>query len=217
MAPLIAPSILAADFARLGEQVREVVAAGATVIHIDVMDGHFVPPLSMGPQVVSAIAALDTGAHLDVHLMVDRPERQVDDFASAGADTITIHAEATPHVHFTLERIREKGCRAGLAFCPGTPLAQLEEVEPDLALCMSVNPGWGGQRFIETSLDKLTLMRSLVPDSTAVEVDGGIDLATAAGAAQAGAGWLVAGSAVFGAEDPAAAYSALAETVSGTV
>lgn len=217
MAPLIAPSILAADFARLGEQVREVVAAGATVIHIDVMDGHFVPPLSMGPQVVSAIAALDTGAHLDVHLMVDRPERQVDDFASAGADTITIHAEATPHVHFTLERIREKGCRAGLAFCPGTPLAQLEEVEPDLALCMSVNPGWGGQRFIETSLDKLTLMRSLVPDSTTVEVDGGIDLATAAGAAQAGAGWLVAGSAVFGAEDPAAAYSALAETVSGTV
>ena len=217
MAPLIAPSILAADFARLGEQVREVVAAGATVIHIDVMDGHFVPPLSMGPQVVSAIAALDTGAHLDVHLMVDRPERQVDDFASAGADTITIHAEATPHVHFTLERIREKGCRAGLAFCPGTPLAQLEEVEPDLALCMSVNPGWGGQRFIETSLDKLTLMRSLVPDSTTVEVDGGIDLATAASAAQAGAGWLVAGSAVFGAEDPAAAYSALAETVSGTV
>lgn len=217
MAPLIAPSILAADFARLGEQVREVVAAGATVIHIDVMDGHFVPPLSMGPQVVSAIAALDTGAHLDVHLMVDRPERQVDDFASAGADTITIHAEATPHVHFTLERIREKGCRAGLAFCPGTPLAQLEEVEPDLALCMSVNPGWGGQRFIETSLDKLTLMRTLVPDSTTVEVDGGIDLATAAGAAQAGAGWLVAGSAVFGAEDPAAAYSALAETVSGTV
>ena len=217
MAPLIAPSILAADFARLGEQVREVVAAGATVIHIDVMDGHFVPPLSMGPQVVSAIAALDTGAHLDVHLMVDRPERQVDDFASAGADTITIHAEATPHVHFTLERSREKGCRAGLAFCPGTPLAQLEEVEPDLALCMSVNPGWGGQRFIETSLDKLTLMRTLVPDSTTVEVDGGIDLATAAGAAQAGAGWLVAGSAVFGAEDPAAAYSALAETVSGTV
>lgn len=207
--PLIAPSILAADFARLGEQVREVVDAGAEVIHIDVMDGHFVPPLSMGPQVVSALRDLALGAHLDVHLMVERPERQIADFASAGADTITIHAEATPHVHRAVEQIRERGCRAGVAFCPATPLAVLEEVDVDLALCMSVNPGWGGQAFIPASVDKLSVMRALVAESTIVEVDGGVDSGTVAAAAKAGAGWLVAGSAVFGAADPAAAFAAL--------
>jgi len=211
--PLIAPSILSADFARLGEQVREVVDAGAAVIHIDVMDGHFVPPLSMGPQVVSAVRDLGLGAHLDVHLMIEHPERQIQDFASAGADTITIHAEATPHVHRAVQQIREHGCRAGLAFCPATPLAVLEELELDLALCMSVNPGWGGQAFIPASIEKLTLMRALVGEDTVVEVDGGVDAATAAPAAEAGAGWLVAGSAVFGTADPAAAFTALTAAV----
>src|SRR4051812_24123674 len=129
----IAPSILAADFGRLREQVREVLDAGATVIHVDVMDGHFVPPITMGPIAVEALR--DMGAHLDVHLMIERPERQVADFASAGASTITIHAEATPHVDYTLEAIRAAGCRAGLAVCPSTPLAVFGETAPDMALC----------------------------------------------------------------------------------
>jgi ribulose-phosphate 3-epimerase len=214
-APLIAPSILSANFARLGEQVAEVVAAGASVIHVDVMDGHFVPPLSMGPQVVSALRESQPDVHLDVHLMVDRPERQIESFAKAGADTVTIHAEATPHVHYALSQIRELGCRAGLALCPGTPSAVFEEVEVDLALCMSVNPGWGGQKFIGSSIEKLELLRALIGEGAVLEVDGGIDLETAGPASGAGAGWLVAGSAVFGTPDPAAAFaeltSALAE------
>lgn len=211
----IAPSILSADFARLGEQVGAVVTAGAQLIHVDVMDGHFVPPLSMGPQVVTALKALDLGAHLDVHLMVERPERQIEAFAQAGADTITIHAEATPHIDYTLSLIREHGCKAGLAVCPATPLQIFEEVDVDLALVMSVNPGWGGQRFLPRAIERLELVRALVSDEAIVEVDGGIGLDTAAAAAAAGAGWLVAGNAVFGAADPAAAFTALAATVTG--
>jgi ribulose-phosphate 3-epimerase len=211
----IAPSILSADFARLGAQIGEVLAVGARVIHVDVMDGHFVPPITFGALIVSALADLvhDAGAIIDVHLMIERPERHVKDFASAGADNITLHVEATPHVNYTLNLIRESGCSAGAALCPATPAAVLEEVaqaDVDLALCMSVNPGWGGQHFIEGSLDKLARMRAALPDHVALEVDGGVHEETAASCVQAGANLLVAGSAVMGASDPAQAYAALA-------
>jgi ribulose-phosphate 3-epimerase len=208
--PRIAPSILAADFARLGDQVREVVAAGARVIHVDIMDGHFVPPLSMGPQVVSALRDLDLGVELDVHLMVERPERHVAGFAEAGAHNITVHAEATPHVHYAVQRIRELGCTAGVAVCPSTPLGVYEELEVDRALCMTVNPGWGGQAFIPSSPAKIRRLRALLGDGLDLEVDGGIDAATAGPAAEAGATLFVAGSALFGAPDPAAAYTEIA-------
>ena len=207
-APRIAPSILSADFGRLREQVREVVDAGASVIHVDVMDGHFVPPLSMGPPVVSALREL--GVLLDVHLMVERPERQVADFAKAGAGQITIHAEATPHVHYALAAIRDAGCKAGLAVNPGTPVGAYDGVELDCALVMTVNPGWGGQAFIPASLDRIRRVRELVGPDAELEVDGGIDASTAGPCAEAGATLFVAGSAVFGQDDPAAAYARIA-------
>ena len=207
----IAPSILAADFGRLREQVREVLDAGASVIHVDVMDGHFVPPITMGPNAVQALR--DLGAHLDVHLMIERPERQVAEFVRAGASTITIHAEATPHLDYTLEAIRDAGCRAGLAVCPSTPLAVYAEVEADQALCMTVNPGWGGQAFIPRSLDRIRRLRALIDDDAELEVDGGIDARTVGPCAEAGATLFVAGTAVFGASDPAAAYAALTSEI----
>jgi ribulose-phosphate 3-epimerase len=207
----IAPSILAADFGRLREQVGEVLDAGATVIHVDVMDGHFVPPITMGPIAVEALR--DMGAHLDVHLMIERPERHVADFARAGASTITIHAEATPHLDYALEHVREAGCRAGLAVCPSTPLHIFGEVPPDVALCMTVNPGWGGQAFIPRSLDRIRRLRALVGEDVDLEVDGGIDRSTARPCAEAGATLFVAGTAVFGATDPGAAYAELASTI----
>jgi ribulose-phosphate 3-epimerase len=210
----VAPSILSADFARLGAQVATVMEAGARVIHCDVMDGHFVPPITLGPLVVSALAdqVHDAGGMLDVHLMIERPERQVAEFARAGADSITVHAEATPHLHYALHAIKEAGCGAGAAINPGTPPEALGEVAGmlDLALCMSVDPGWGGQPFIEASLGKLARLRALVGEEVALEVDGGIAPTTAGPCAEQGASLLVAGSAVFGAADPAEAYAALA-------
>jgi ribulose-phosphate 3-epimerase len=212
----IAPSILSADFARLGEQVAEVLDAGARVIHVDVMDGHFVPPITFGPIVIEALAEQvhAAGAVIDVHLMIERPERQIADIAKAGADSITIHVEATPHVHYTLAAIRDTGCTAGAALTPATPVDALSEVAHevlDLALCMSVNPGWGAQQFIPWSLDKLTRMRGALPDHVALEVDGGVHEGTAAACIEAGANLLVTGSAVFGSSDPAAAYATIAQ------
>ena len=207
----IAPSILAADFGRLRAQVREVLDAGAEVVHVDVMDGHFVPPITMGPLAVEALR--DLGAHLDVHLMIAQPERQVAAFAAAGADTIIVHAEATPHVDYAIQHIREAGCRAGVAITPSTPPAVFAEIEADQALCMTVNPGWGGQAFIPRSLEKIRRLRRLVGPDVELEVDGGIDRETVGPCAEAGASLFVAGTAVFGAEDPARAFAELSAAI----
>ena len=205
----VAPSILSADFARLAAQVEEVMAAGARVIHCDVMDGHFVPPITFGPMVVGALReALPPEALLDVHLMIERPERHVADFVKAGADHVTIHVEATPHVHYTLNAIREAGATAGVALNPGTAVSALG-VDCDLVLCMTVNPGWGGQPFIAGSEDRIAALRRRA--GTALEVDGGIDARTAGPCAAAGATTFVAGSAIFGRPDPGAAYREIAE------
>jgi ribulose-phosphate 3-epimerase len=212
----IAPSILAADFARLGSQVSEVVDAGARVIHVDIMDGHFVPPLSMGPQVLSALVELGLpDVVFDVHMMVERPERYIADFAKAGASSITVHAEATPHVNYAVQQIKRGGCRAGVAITPSTPAEVVRELldDLDLVLCMSVNPGWGGQPFIPHTADKLARLRALLPDRVRLEVDGGVAPATARTVVDAGADLLVAGSHVFGADDPPAAYRELADAV----
>lgn len=213
-APRVAPSILSADMARLGSQIEEVIDAGARVIHFDVMDGQFVPPITIGPLVLSAIAdqVHDAGGVVDVHLMIADPERQIPEFAKAGADSITFHEEATPHSHRTLAAVRELGCLAGIAINPGTPVEAVQELRgmADIVLCMTVNPGWGGQSFIETSPDKVERLLPLVGQAR-IEVDGGVDKDTAGPLAAAGAQLFVAGSAVFGAADPAAAYTEIAE------
>jgi ribulose-phosphate 3-epimerase len=210
----VAPSILSADFARLGEQVDEVMAAGARIVHVDVMDGHFVPPITIGPLIAASIAdrVHDAGGALDVHLMIEQPEQQIAEFARAGADCITVHVEATAHGNRTLNAIRELGCLAGLALNPGTPVEAVAELASaaDLLLCMTVNPGWGGQSFIPSSPQKVERLRDLAPAQTVIEVDGGIDSTTVGPVADAGATLFVAGSAIFGAAHPAAAYGGIA-------
>ncbi|WP_037411526.1 ribulose-phosphate 3-epimerase [Candidatus Solirubrobacter pratensis] len=215
----VAPSILAADFGRLAEQVATVLAGGAKVIHVDVMDGHFVPPITMGPLAVEAIAEQvhAAGAAVDVHLMIERPERQIEAFAQGGADSITVHAEATPHVQYALQSVRDAGCLASLALNPGTPVEAASELAGDLdmVLCMTVNPGWGGQRFLEHSIAKLERLRTLLGPDPAIEVDGGIDTETARRCAAAGATVFVAGTAVFGARDPAQKVKEIGAALTG--
>jgi ribulose-phosphate 3-epimerase len=214
---LVEPSILSADYARLGEQVGEVMKAGARAIHVDVMDGHFVPPITIGTVIVGAIRdqVHEAGGMLDCHLMIEHPERQVAEFANAGADSITIQFEATPNVHYVLMQIRDHGCLAGLAINPGTPPEAVSELVDvvDLVLCMTVNPGWGGQAFIERSPKKLRQLRKVLGPNVPIQVDGGISVETAPGVKREGASLFVAGSAIFGAPDAGAAYRALSDTV----
>jgi len=213
----VVPSILSADFGRLREQVGEVLEAGARIIHVDVMDGHFVPPITVGPLIVAALAdtVRDAGGALEVHLMIERPEQHASEFVKAGAGSITFHAEATPHIAYAANLIGESGACVGVAINPGTPVGALGEVAEmlDLALCMTVNPGWGGQPFIAHSLEKLPRVRALVGADVAVEVDGGIDPATASPCREAGASLFVAGSAIFGSENPGEAYGAIVRSV----
>jgi len=201
----IAPSILSADFARLGTQVAEADAGGADYIHIDVMDGHFVPNITIGPLVVRAVRPL-TRRPLDVHLMIEQPERYLADFAAAGADILTVHVETCPHLHRTVQQIKELGCRAGVALNPATPAVSLEEIVPyvDLVLAMTVNPGFGGQTMIESMIPKIGRLRAMldtIGSPADLEVDGGVDSETAPWLVKAGARVLVAGSAVFGASE----------------
>ncbi|NLE21589.1 MAG: ribulose-phosphate 3-epimerase [Actinobacteria bacterium] len=210
----VAPSILSADFGRLGEDVETVLNAGARVIHVDVMDGHFVPNITIGPLVVKALQSLvhGAGALLDVHLMIERPERYVTQFAEAGADMIVVHQEACVHLHRTLAQTHEAGALAGVALNPATPVETLSEARHfcDMVLVMSVNPGFGGQSFIETSTDKIARARALLPDDVIIEVDGGVSEHNAGALVAAGAGWLVAGSSVFGGPDIEARFAAVA-------
>ncbi|MBX3276932.1 MAG: ribulose-phosphate 3-epimerase [Acidobacteria bacterium] len=211
----IAPSVLSADFTRLGEQLKVVETAGASVIHVDVMDGHFVPNITIGPFIVQWIRSA-TRLPIDVHLMIEEPDRYIGDFAKAGADWISVHPEATRHLHRTISYIKHAGCRPGVVLNPATPLSAVEEVVADVhhVLLMSVNPGFGGQKFIPASLDKLKRLRALIRSKTSaarIEIDGGIGPDNVADVVAAGAEILVAGSAVFGAPDPAEAVRALGQ------
>lgn len=197
----LAPSILTADFTRLGEQIRAAEAAGVEWIHLDIMDGHFVPNMSFGPLVVQAVRSV-TQLTLDVHLMIEQPERYLADFARAGADRLTVHVETCPHLHRTIQQIKELGCQAGVTLNPATSLSTLEEILPevDLVLVMSVNPGFGGQSYIPASTPKIARLRSMldaIGSPAEIEVDGGINLTTIAEVVKAGASVLVVGSAIF--------------------
>jgi len=202
---MIAPSILSADFSRLGEDIKAVEAAGADVIHVDVMDGHFVPNITIGPLVVKAVRKV-TDLPLDVHLMISDADSYIEDFANAGADWITVHVEACPHLHRTIDQIRAMGKKAGAVLNPATSLTTLDQILPDLDLVMlmSVNPGFGGQSFIESSLGKIKKLRQMLDNigsKAGIEVDGGVSPATIARITEAGANIFVAGSAVFGQDD----------------
>ena len=203
--PLIAPSILSADFARLGEEISAVEAAGADWIHVDVMDGHFVPNITMGPLVVDAVRR-STSLPIDVHLMIENADRFIKQFAQAGADYITIHVETAAHLHRSIHLIKEQGKKAGAALNPATPLSALEWILPDLdlVLVMSVNPGFGGQQFIASSLEKIRQLRALIDQKglqTLIQIDGGVNSTTAAEVIKAGVDVMVAGSAIFGSAD----------------
>jgi ribulose-phosphate 3-epimerase len=217
---VIAPSILSADFARLGEEVDHVLSAGADWVHFDVMDNHYVPNLTIGPLVCDALRGHGIEAPIDVHLMVKPVDRIIGDFADAGATTITFHPEASEHVDRSLCLIRELGCKAGLVFNPATPLQILEHVmdKVDMVLIMSVNPGFGGQKFIPAALDKLRVARRLIDDSgldIRLEIDGGVKVDNIAEIAAAGADTFVAGSAIFGASDYAATIAAMRAAIRG--
>jgi ribulose-phosphate 3-epimerase len=201
----IAPSILAADFSRLGEQVLKAEAGGADYIHVDVMDGHFVPNITMGPMVVNAVRQV-TGLPLDVHLMIESPERYLAEFCAAGANNLTVHVETCPHLHRTIQQIKELGCQAGVTLNPATPASSLEEILPyvDLVLVLTVNPGFGGQAFIRGMLPKIKRVRDMLDEigsPAELEVDGGIGPKIAPSAVHAGADVLVAGTAIFGAAE----------------
>ncbi|MHB8793590.1 MAG: ribulose-phosphate 3-epimerase [Thermoleophilia bacterium] len=209
----LAPSILSADFSRLGEDIKRVMDAGVRVIHVDVMDGQFVPNITIGPVVIEGIRDLvhEGGGVLDVHLMIDAPERYIEDFAKAGSDWICVHAEACTHLNMTLSQIRAAGCKAGVSLNPATPLNVLQEVTGDIdfALMMTVNPGFSGQKFIASVLPKIARARQLLPENVGLEVDGGVAPDTIEAVLDTGANLFVAGSAVFGAEDQAEAARGL--------
>jgi ribulose-phosphate 3-epimerase len=211
----IAPSILSADFMRLGDEIRAAEEAGADLVHVDVMDGHFVPNITIGPIFVEGIRKI-TKLPIDVHLMISDPDKYVNDFASAGADYITVHAEATMHLHRSVQCIREKGIKAGVSLNPATPLCSLDYIlsDIDMVLIMSVNPGFGGQKFIPSALDKIRKLRDTIVErnrSVLIEVDGGVKLGNAAEIAAAGADVLVMGSAFFGSGDYGAFMKKLKE------
>jgi len=217
----IAPSILSADFSNLGDDVEAVLNAGARVLHVDVMDGHFVPNITIGPLVVAALQPLvhEAGALVDVHLMIEHPERYIEAFAAAGANVITVHEEACVHLHRVLMQIREAGAAAGVALNPATPVETLAEAREhcDMVLVMSVNPGFGGQRFIETSLAKVERARAFLPTGVSLELDGGVTALNAGALVAAGVNLLVAGSSVFGGQDIEEQYAALAQAAGEAV